>query len=317
MPEISIHAPSRGRHPSQHNIWLLQEFQSTPPRGGDGRNLPGPQYLPISIHAPSRGRPGGSRNLRQGGHFNPRPLAGATPDVWQDGNGGLISIHAPSRGRLDASLLRIPFLSISIHAPSRGRLSAITATIGTLNFNPRPLAGATRPFRMQSGRLKISIHAPSRGRLGRAHPVWYGFRFQSTPPRGGDYFDHHESRTCKISIHAPSRGRLRIWPYAPRAWKISIHAPSRGRLSDEAVRFHLTSPSFFREGQFSDFLSPVIRCFFFLFASPSRLQHHGGLRVVSPFGSQVLDFVLIRIAQVVEPQAVVVFVDEGFQFSFQ
>lgn len=119
--------------------------------------------------------------------------------------------------------------------------------------------------------------------------------FQSTPPCGGD----HDSRL---------RHCLRL---------ISIHAPMRGRLSDKAVRFHLTSPSFFREGQFSDFLSPVIRCFFFLFASPSRLQHHGGFRVVSPFGSQVLDFVLIGISQVVEPQAVVVFVDEGFQFSFQ
>ena len=141
----------------------------------------------------------------------------------------------------------------------------------------------------------ISIHAPMRGRPGKIRELEVRDIFQSTPPCGGD-------GAGRFRYHFPG---------------ISIHAPMRGRLSDKAVRFHLTSPSFFREGQFSDFLSPVIRCFFFLFASPSRLQHHGGFRVVSPFGSQVLDFVLIGISQVVEPQAVVVFVDEGFQFSFQ
>ena len=159
----------------------------------------------------------------------------------------------------------------------------------------------------------ISIHAPMRGRLRRVLCCRFpGSISIHAPMRGRHGLGkelHHLGRDFNPRPHAGAT-RDEANPAAPG--QISIHAPMRGRLSDKAVRFHLTSPSFFREGQFSDFLSPVIRCFFFLFASPSRLQHHGGFGVVSPFGSQVLDFVLIRIAQVVEPQAVVVFVDEGF-----
>ena len=55
--KISIHAPSRERHLSSHQIAYVILFQSTLPRGSDTPQLPA--ALPahrISIHAPSRER---------------------------------------------------------------------------------------------------------------------------------------------------------------------------------------------------------------------------------------------------------------------
>ena len=119
-----------------------------------------------------------------------------------------------------------------------------------------------------------------------------------------------------ISIHAPLRGRQES---SGLAWTNADFNPRP--LAGATVRRDSLSASsasvFFRESQFTDLPSPIFRCLFLLFASPSRLQHHGSFWVIGPFGSQVLDFVLIRVSQVVEPQAVVVFVDEGFQFSLQ
>ena len=97
------------------------------------------------------------------------------------------------------------------------------------HFDPRPHAGATPDAKPEAA-------SPS--------------KFQSTPPCGGDVvLLEMIARRSRISIHAPMRGRPQ-WPecIADR-FGISIHAPMRGRLSDEAVRFHLTFPSFFREGQ--------------------------------------------------------------------
>ena len=79
-----------------------------------------------------------------------------------------------------------------------------------LNFNPRPLTGATWPTSFAIATNLISIHAPSRGRLFSC--FWPVFRLS-------------------ISIHAPSRGRLYGVKIGQYASQISIHAPSRGRLS--------------------------------------------------------------------------------------
>ena len=98
------------------------------------------------------------------------------------------------------------------------------------NFNPRPLTGATGLYHVFNDNVFIiSIHAPSRGR-----PVGpeTGFRaglFQSTPPHGGDRDYGPRCRCCAISIHAPSRGRLHLVTISLHDGFISIHAPSRGR----------------------------------------------------------------------------------------
>ena len=97
-----------------------------------------------------------------------------------------------------------------------------------IDFNPRPLAGAT-----------VTIN-----------PNAQKFPFQSTPPRGGDDDQTLQVLNDVISIHAPSRGRHQDGPgggpggdFNPRPLagatpsapegapikSISIHAPSRGR----------------------------------------------------------------------------------------
>ena len=56
-PDISIHAPLRGRLPLPRKVLPSRAFQSTPPCGGDSD---------------------GPRGSEQPRNFNPRPLAGAT-----------------------------------------------------------------------------------------------------------------------------------------------------------------------------------------------------------------------------------------------
>ena len=55
------------------------------------------------------------------------------------------------------------------------------------DFNPRPLAGATGPIVVHFVVHIISIHAPLRGRPIEMHPVKESTLFQSTPPCGGDW----------------------------------------------------------------------------------------------------------------------------------
>ena len=150
-----------------------------------GHDPHGPQH--ISIHAPLRGR--------------------LVFDVTK-GNIYVISIHAPLRGRQEAESSRsrrkrfqstppcggdcttrekgswsyLIFQSTppcggdhfhSIHGPSHP------------DFNPRPLAGATK---------LAALEMPPAG-------------FQSTPPCGGDLKAAQQIRNYEISIHAPLRGR--------------------------------------------------------------------------------------------------------------
>ena len=76
-------------------------------------------------------------------YFNPRPLAGATLDQIFLSWGHGISIHAPLRGRRRGFYNATTIAWISIHAPLRGRRCAGGRGWSVLDFNPRPLAGAT------------------------------------------------------------------------------------------------------------------------------------------------------------------------------
>ena len=183
---ISIHAPIRGRHErSTHSAsesyfnprplvgatifyffrLIRFLFQSTPPRGGDPAPVGFFQGNQISIHAPSRGRrpfafvvvPLNLISIHAPSRGRPGFLATST-------NTGAISIHAPSRGRQHDSRWFYTHEHISIHAPSRGRPDRRPGAAATGDFNPRPLAGATRVFVYIIPGITISIHAPSRGR---------------------------------------------------------------------------------------------------------------------------------------------------------
>ena len=113
----------------------------------------------------------------------------------------------PRGGDLPFAVLLPSFVRISIHAPSRGRPLPKWIQMMTYDFNPRPLAGATRE----------------------SHKAGKGGRFQSTPPRGGDIEITAGDDSITISIHAPSRGR-RVGDCLHHHFTfISIHAPSRGR----------------------------------------------------------------------------------------
>ena len=75
------------------------------------------------------------------------------------------------------------------------------------NFNPRPLTGATAGPGKSHAIRNISIHAPSRGRRKTDMIESKPIIFQSTPPHGGDNDSVQRLFDAEISIHAPSRGR--------------------------------------------------------------------------------------------------------------
>ena len=108
-------------------------------------------------------------------------------------------------------------LAISIHAPSRERpyVNGNKLT-GTMNFNPRSLAGATDT----NGAARV-VMAPFQSTLPRGSDlkvtqVYKGRKaFQSTLPRGSDVILYTtKGKQPKISIHAPSRERPR-WYLPP------------------------------------------------------------------------------------------------------
>ena len=98
-----------------------QQFQSTPPCGGDS--------IPDILHAFS-------------GNFNPRPLAGATnphdmqvPFI-QDFNPRPLAGATATR-----MICRFRSFRISIHAPLRGRLASMRYRVGVYVFQSTPPCG--------------------------------------------------------------------------------------------------------------------------------------------------------------------------------
>ena len=139
-------------------------FQSTPPCGGDYSDGVG---------------------LTLWMYFNPRPLAGATLPISGTCQFHPISIHAPLRGRQQVFNTTIPNMQFQSTPPCGGDKIAIAVPALIFYFNPRPLAGATKPFPVLFTTSLISIHAPLRGRLF-TKPCTPSRLFQSTPPCGGD-----------------------------------------------------------------------------------------------------------------------------------
>ena len=182
---ISIHAPMRGRLSPVTGSSPVNIFQSTPPCGGDIREIEVTKQTIISIHAPMRGRPSRDTGSGQGGQFqstppcggdleilaagaveqdfNPRPHAGATRIPHAFLHDSLFQSTPPCGGD-DCRCHISKTAEISIHAPMRGRLQKGPIWPTSRYFNPRPHAGATLPICYQ---LLFE-------------------KFQSTPPCGGD-----------------------------------------------------------------------------------------------------------------------------------
>ncbi len=75
-------------------------------------------------------------------NFNPRPLAGATGAIALIRPAVLFQSTPPCGGDGNGSGSSADYC-ISIHAPLRGRLRLSSRKTIFLDFNPRPLAGAT------------------------------------------------------------------------------------------------------------------------------------------------------------------------------
>ena len=165
---------------------------------------------------------------------------------------GGISIHAPLRGRRLPPILTLQTAVFQSTPPCGGDPPDYGKTCICGNFNPRPLAGATKVVGVYRPSGNISIHAPLRGRPRFVAETKYPDKFQSTPPCGGDsgyrlklqhktYFNPRPlagatrrsqpgQHASGISIHAPLRGRPVRNVRRDFSRVISIHAPLRGRL---------------------------------------------------------------------------------------
>ena len=104
------------------------------------------------------------------------------------------------------------------------------------DFNPRPLAGATRGRVWLVLSEPISIHAPLRGR--RRPSGWIAAleKFQSTPPCGGDLCRRGKNTTRPNFNPRPLAGATHATELKGGDCMISIHAPLRGRRLTFAAR---------------------------------------------------------------------------------
>ena len=166
--------------------FTLDQFQSTPPCGGD--------FKP-------------SISQCAGCYFNPRPLAGATARIGALAKQYLISIHAPLRGRLARTSISLRPLSFQSTPPCGGDPGPLKSTPKSSNFNPRPLAGATAGYMLSNDQIIFQSTPPCGGDASADLMGNTSSRFQSTPPCGGDVTVMESIKALLISIHAPLRGR--------------------------------------------------------------------------------------------------------------
>ena len=120
--EISIHAPLRGRLLPFHHLRAVPDFNPRPLAGATSPSM-------FSVYTIL--------------NFNPRPLAGATTSPQTKVKVMIFQSTPPCGG--DGLLAGLSsYIMISIHAPLRGRPLYQGRPCRLHNFNPRPLAGATR-----------------------------------------------------------------------------------------------------------------------------------------------------------------------------
>ena len=231
---------------------LLEQFQSTLPRGSDADEHLLQAVLRISIHAPSRERPGAHPAPCRARHFNPRSLSGATePSAvacdWSRYFNPRSLAGATLLCRLSSMLhlfqSTLPSGSddtqaaqhlrrrISIHAPLRERLNRYFGKnqIFVISIHA-PLRERHFLHYFPAGVSDISIHAPLRERLVMLVLVIIVLtNFNPRSLAGATVLFLSSVFFVIISIHAPLRERRhRLLQHLFFGW-ISIHAPSRER----------------------------------------------------------------------------------------
>src|ERR1700720_1269174 len=118
-PEVSIHAPARGRMTLGIDCTVPLSFQSTPPREGEffspvlsvSRSL-------FQSTPPREGELADFLHCRVQQSFNPRPRARANKGNTWIARVINVSIHAPARGRIKA-IPGLPALSMFQSTPPR------------------------------------------------------------------------------------------------------------------------------------------------------------------------------------------------------
>ena len=187
---------------------LLEQFQSTLPRGSDADEHLLQAVLRISIHAPSRERPGAHPAPCRARHFNPRSLSGATePSAvacdW--------SRYFNPRSLAGATLLC--------------RLSSMLHL-----FQSTLPSGSDDTQAAQHLRRRISIHAPLRERLNRYFGKNQIFVISiHAPLRERRRAAAHAERASHFNPRSLA-GATKMVKEAAEAKAISIHAPLRERL---------------------------------------------------------------------------------------
>ncbi len=209
--EVSIHAPTGGRHgwsgsggisevgfnPRPHGgaTWPAissrmdcPRFQSTPPRGGD---IAGDCRV-LQRQSFQSTPPRGGDRLSGSPHRTAHRFQ-STPPRGGDVGGASVS-HACTDG-----------------------------------FNPRPHGGATGVEGCGWALWIVSIHAPTGGRPA-VHPGQASIKpFQSTPPRGGDKGGTGGELVLWSFNPRPHGGATWLPGWMPGATPVSIHAPTGGR----------------------------------------------------------------------------------------
>ena len=233
-PDISIHAPLRGRRRAFPLGFPKTQFQSTPPCGGDARAGGTMWTLTISIHAPLRGRPDPAAIQKKLDVFQSTPPCGG--DRFSAIRYYLLATFQstpPCGGDYTFTQMNPESLIISIHAPLRGRQRSTEGVGVWMVFQSTPPCGGDSGPAESRQDHQISIHAPLRGRQRfQLLPVGgndfnprplagatmklialaSAMQFQSTPPCGGDSFTYTAGQKYGISIHAPLRGRRGLFP---------------------------------------------------------------------------------------------------------
>ena len=142
----------------------------------------------------------------------------------------MISIHAPLRGR-PAFHYRLQSVSPFQSTPPCGGDTVLFGKGRCLKyFNPRPLAGATRPARPVVHHIIISIHAPLRGRPTRRGTQKISPDFNPRPLAGATVFSRGPGFVYVYFNPRPLAGATKSYNSVADLATISIHAPLRGRL---------------------------------------------------------------------------------------
>ena len=184
---ISIHASAREATTRTFMTLIMQEFQSTPPRGRRP-DIAIDKYYFVNFNP--RLREGGDRCNAASGiqsdYFNPRLREGGDGQVPKHSRTISKFQSTPPRGRRrNVSLRTSDVLDISIHASAReATFAARNRLIDDINFNPRLREGGNLTLNQPHFEPRISIHASAREAT---HAKMVGdldYSFQSTPPRG-------------------------------------------------------------------------------------------------------------------------------------